>query len=164
MMATGGRDERTQRGPSGSIPPCSSSSLCTTAQLRAPRASLTSVTAVSGSPAVSAADVRGWLRSGWMLTWRADEEAASGRHVTWAAAQAGLPFPPLSSPARPSPCPPCPPCLLLLRLRALPPAAPAAPAALRGPQAGDAAALSSPPPPPLQVPRRPLGGRQNFRG
>lgn len=45
---------------------------------------------------------------------RADEEAASGRHVTWAAAQAGLPpplsssplpSPPLRSPARPSPRP-----------------------------------------------------------
>lgn len=143
-MATGGRDERTQRRPSGSIPPCSSSALCTTAQLRAPRASLTSVTAVSGSPAVSAADVRGWLRSWWMLTWRADEEAASGRHVTWAAAQDGLPSPPLPSPARPSPCPPCPPCLRLFRLRDRPPAPLAA---LRGPQARAAAALSSPPPP-----------------
>lgn len=71
------------------------------------------------------------------------------RHLGCGSGRPPLPSPPLSSPARPSPCPPCPPCLLLLRLRARPPAAPAA---LRGPQAGVAAALSSPPPAPAPAP------------
>jgi hypothetical protein len=90
-------------GKAAARPACSTA-LCKTALLRAPWAILTSVTAAS------AADARGWLRSGRTPTWR--EDKASGCHVTRAVAQtrlppadvpsSPLPFPPLPSPPQPA--------------------------------------------------------------
>lgn len=69
--------------------PASYRALSSTAQLRAPGATLTLVIEVLGSPAASTADAQGWLRSGRTPTWRADK--TSGCHVTWAVAQTRLP-------------------------------------------------------------------------
>lgn len=146
-----------------------SRALCTTALLGAPRASLTSVTAVSGSPAASAADARSGVAEK-----RADADVAGRRGSgQWAPRHPGggsdqpprrcplLPFPPLRGPPRPAPRPSPPTAAPRGPALARPPArSPAAPVALRGPQAGGRCSARLPPP----RPQFPLGEGQNFRG
>lgn len=141
-----------------------SRALCTTALLGAPRASLTSVTAVSGSPAASAADARSGVAEK-----RADADVAGRRGSgQWAPRHPGggsdqpprrcplLPFPLLRGPPRAPPLPPPP--RGVQRSPARLPARPPRPLLSEAPRPGDAAVLCYPPP------QFPLGEGQNFRG